>query len=74
MRTKGSKYQCGYCNWVQGYQKNYKHANRNVPTNTVHSCQTVRQFIRIANCEQLVHVLETDKLEKLQELELLKYA
>ena len=74
MRTKGSKYQCGFCNWVQGYQKNYKHVNKNDPTNTVHGCQTERKFIRKANCVQLVQVLEIDKREEWQELDLLKYA
>ena len=59
---------------VQGNQKNYKHANKNVPTNTVHGCQTERQFIRKANCAQLVHVVEINKREEWQELELLKYA
>jgi len=41
---------------------------------TLYSCQTERQFVREANCVQLVHVLEIHKREEWQELQFLNYA
>jgi len=40
----------------------------------LYSWHTERQFIRKANCAHLVHVLEINKREEWQELELSKYA
>jgi len=62
---------------AQSYRDNKKkdkHANKNFPTNTVHSCKTERHFTSKVNCAQVVQVLGINKREVSQELELLKYA